>query len=169
MPEYLNAREVLGRLKMGKVADFTQSYFSQLVRDGVVPFHKLPGKRRKMFLYDEVKEAIINARDPSRDPQREANARRRQQAHTIPDIWSLIPTDFKPDQFTIPEGADMDEVEQEIITCNTTNATLAAFALELLRALPAEYHDRITAAAVRHSFGPEDLQETIALVEEEEE
>ena len=168
MPEYLNAREVLGRLKMGKVADFTQSYFSQLVRDGVIPYHKLPGKKRKMFIYDEVKEAIINARDPSRDPQREANARRRQQVSMLPDIWSLISTDFKPDQFTIPEGVDLDEVEQEIITCNTTNAVIAAFTSELLAAIPGEYHDRITAAAVRHSFGRELLQDTITLVEEED-
>lgn len=168
MSEYLNAREVLGRLKMGKVADFTQSYFSQMVRDGVVPFHRLPGKKRKMFIYDEVKEALVNARDPSRDPQREANARRRQQVRTLPDVWSLIPADFKPDQFSIPEGVDMDEVEQEIITCNTTNAVLAAFASELLRALPAEYHDRIMEASSRHAFGRELLQDTIALIEEED-
>ena len=168
MPEYLNAREVLGRLKMGKVADFTQSYFSQLVRDGVVPFHKLPGKRRKMFLYDEVKEAIVNARDPSRDPQREANARRRGEVRILPDIWNLIPADFSVDQFTIPEGVDLKEVEQEIITCNTANATLAAFASELLRMLPDEYHDRIVEAAARHAFGSELLQDTIALIEEED-
>jgi hypothetical protein len=62
--EYLSAREVVGRLKMGGVARITEAYFSQLVRDGKIPFHRLPGKRRKVYLYDEVKEAIIEARDP---------------------------------------------------------------------------------------------------------
>jgi len=168
MAEYLNAREVLGRLKMGKVADFTQSYFSQLVRDGVIPFHKLQGKKRKMFIYEEVKAAIEGARDPSRDSQREANARRRKATPSAPNPWNVIETDFSVDQFTIPDEVKVDEVEHEIVTCNTANATLAAFALELLATIPAQYHDRIIKAALRHIFKREQIQETIEEVLTEE-
>jgi len=168
MAEYLNAREVLGRLKMGKVADFSQSYFSQLVRDGMIPFHKLPGKKRKMFIYEEVKAAIEGARDPSRDSQREANARRRKATQSALNPWEAIDTDFNVDQFTIPDKVKVDEVEQEIVTCNTANAEIAAFALDLLATIPAQYHDRIIEAALRHTFKHEQIQETIeeALTEE---
>ncbi len=75
--EYLNAKQIIGRLKQGKVMDISEAYYSQLVRDGYLPFHKLPKKRRKFYLYNEVKLALLNMRDPSRDPQREAIQRKK--------------------------------------------------------------------------------------------
>ena len=75
--EYLNAKQIIGRLKQGKVMDISEAYYSQLVRDGYLPFHKLPKKRRKVYLYAEVKQALLDMRDPSRDPQREAIQRKK--------------------------------------------------------------------------------------------
>ena len=76
--EYLTASETLAKLKMGKVRNFTRQYFSQLVRDGYIPYHNLPGKKKKYYLYHDVKAALIAMRDPTRDAQREANARVRE-------------------------------------------------------------------------------------------
>lgn len=70
--EYLTAKQIIGKLKQGRVTDISEAYFSQMVRDGHIPFHKLPGKKRKHYLYDEVKQALSDVQDPSRDSQREA-------------------------------------------------------------------------------------------------
>ncbi len=75
--EYLNAKQIIGRLKQGKVMDISEAYYSQLVRDGYIPFHKIPKKRRKLYVYSEVKQALLDMRDPSRDPQRQAIQRKK--------------------------------------------------------------------------------------------
>ena len=77
--EYLNAKQIIGRLKQGRVTDISEAYFSQLVRDGAIPNHTIPGKKRKMYVYDEVKQALANIQDPTRDAQREANAERKRE------------------------------------------------------------------------------------------
>lgn len=72
--EYLTAKQIIGRLKQGRVTDISEAYFSQRVRDGCIPYHTLPGKKRKLYLYDEVKQSLADTQDPTRDAQREANA-----------------------------------------------------------------------------------------------
>jgi hypothetical protein len=76
--EYLTAKQTIGKLKQGRVTDISEAYFSQLVSMGAIPFHTIPGKKRKLYLYDEVKIALANIQDPSRDAQREANAEKRE-------------------------------------------------------------------------------------------
>ena len=96
--EYLTAKQTLGKLKQGRVTDISEAYFSQLVSMGAIPFHTIPGKKRKHYLYDEVKEALANFQDPSRDAQREANAKERvskQEAlNTIADERDEINTNY---------------------------------------------------------------------------
>ena len=71
--DYLTAKQTIGKLKQGRVTDISEAYFSQLVSMGAIPFHMIPGKKRKLYLYDEVKKALANSRDPSRDAQREVH------------------------------------------------------------------------------------------------
>lgn len=77
--EYLTAKQIIGKLKQGRVMDISEAYFSQLVKTGFIPSHTMPGKRRKLYLYDEVKEMLDTIKDPSREPQREANKRKREE------------------------------------------------------------------------------------------
>lgn len=69
--EYLNAKQVIGKLKQGGTCSITESYFSQLVKRGVVPFYTVPGRRRKMYIYAEAKKAVLEAQDPAYDARRE--------------------------------------------------------------------------------------------------
>lgn len=75
--EYLTAKQTIGKLRQGKVTDISEAYFSQLVTTGAIPFHTVPGKKRKLYLYDEVKRALANIQDPTRDAQREAVVRKK--------------------------------------------------------------------------------------------
>ena len=70
--EYLTAKQTVGKLKQGRVTDISEAYFSQLVKIGAIPHHTVPGKKRKLYLYDEVKEALSRIQDPTRDAQRDA-------------------------------------------------------------------------------------------------
>ncbi len=72
--ELITAKEVVQKLKQGGTADISTAYFSKLVTKKIIPFHTVPGKKRKMFIYDEAKKALIDSQDPTRDAQREANA-----------------------------------------------------------------------------------------------
>ncbi len=60
---------------------YHKSYFSRLVSKGVIRHHKIPGKKKKYFRLEEVKEDLLNNEDPKRDPQREANARKRRECN----------------------------------------------------------------------------------------
>lgn len=75
--EYLTAKQTINKLKQGRVTDISEAYFSQLVSTGALPFHTIPGKKRKLYLYDEVKKALADIQDPTRDAQREAIARKK--------------------------------------------------------------------------------------------
>ena len=72
------AKEVVSKLKQGGAADISVAYFSQLVTMGVIPFHVIPGKKRKLFYYDEAKRALLENQDPTRDAQRDANKREKE-------------------------------------------------------------------------------------------
>ncbi|ADV45488.1 hypothetical protein [Nitratifractor salsuginis] len=139
MPEYLTAREVVGRLKMGKVASFTESYFSQLVRDGAIPYHRKPGKKRRLFIFDEVKEALEGIRDPSRDPQRKANAKRRErssfdiQLNEVLNRINAKSRELQPECFDLTnlEDEDPEEFHRELERINGANMTLRDATYEL--------------------------------------
>lgn len=54
-----------------------KGYFSQLVSSGKIPFHDKPNSTKKFFKYEEVVKALDNIKDPTRDSQREANSKKR--------------------------------------------------------------------------------------------
>lgn len=56
---------------------FKKSYFSQMVKDGKIPWHPNPPSPKKFYKYSEVVEAIKSSEDPTRDGQREANKQKR--------------------------------------------------------------------------------------------
>ena len=76
--ELITAKAVVGKLKKGGTMTISEAYFSKMVRTGVVPYASTPGKKRRLFDYEVAKEALLEAKDPSREPQREANKRRRE-------------------------------------------------------------------------------------------
>ena len=58
MDDFITGREVCLRLKNDGLANFTTAYLTQLKKDGTVPYHILPGKRRAYYKYEEVKNAL---------------------------------------------------------------------------------------------------------------
>lgn len=151
--EYLNAKQIIGRLKQGRVADISEAYFSQLVRGGYIPYHKLKGKRRKLFLYEEVKKALSDMQDPTRDAQREANARRREkkQTHTTEEHLVRLEQRYQSaislEKITAEElkektgfnGVVLEHLSCDLIEAKTLNAYLSDIAIKqraFIRALP---------------------------------
>jgi len=65
-----SCREYLIRDGVGK---FDKGYFSRLLKQGRIPSHKNPSSKRKIFIYEEVKNALLEMRDPTRDVQRKLN------------------------------------------------------------------------------------------------
>ena len=167
MSEYLTARQVVNKLRQGRVMKISEAYFSQLVAAGVVPYHTLPGKRRKFYRYDEAKEAILGARDPSRESQRQANERKRNEG-TAAALGQLIECDFKADQFTIPTTADPEEVTCELTHINTVNTILLQVAYDLFQVLPESLHDAAAVVLLEHTISREDVQDAIEILGEEE-
>ena len=70
----ITGKEVVAKLKQGGAADISTAYFSKIVGMGHIPYHTIPGKKRKLFKYDEAKKALLDMQDPTRDAQREAVA-----------------------------------------------------------------------------------------------
>ncbi|WP_292660251.1 hypothetical protein [Nitratifractor sp.] len=167
MSEYLTARQVVNKLRQGRVMKISEAYFSQLVAAGVIPYHTIPGKRRKFYLYSETKEAILSARDPSREAQRQANERKRNEG-TAAALGRLIECGFKADQFTIPDTADPEEVTCELTHINTVNSVLLYLARDLFRVLPESLHDAAAVVLLEHAISRDDVQDTIEILGEEE-
>ena len=69
--ELIQGNTVVAKMKQGGVMDITTAYFSQLVKKGVVPYHTKPGRKRKLFYYEEAKKALIDNQNPAHDGRRE--------------------------------------------------------------------------------------------------
>lgn len=96
----MTANACLAALKKDGII-YSKSYFSQMVNDGKIPSHPKPPSPKKFFYYDEVKQAIEDHKDPTRDAQREANEKRREE----PTLMSLAGS--------YPSQADMTQEEKE--------------------------------------------------------
>lgn len=81
---------------------YTKGYFSQMTSDGKIPWHPKSGSPKKFYRYNEVKEAIKNTQDPTRDAQREANEQKR-----------IDPVDLFAAVGTYESVADMNDDERE--------------------------------------------------------
>ncbi|WP_416768511.1 hypothetical protein ACM66T_10170 [Sulfurimonas sp. ST-25] len=76
MIDLITATQCLKRLKNDGI-QYSKSYFSQMVADGKIRYHHKPPSPKKFFKYEEVKQDINDSKDPTRDAQREANAKAR--------------------------------------------------------------------------------------------
>jgi len=79
MYDLITATKCLSLLKSQDKITYSKSYFSQMVTDGKIPSHSKQGSPKKFFKYEEVKQAIEDTKDPTRDAQREANDKRREE------------------------------------------------------------------------------------------
>lgn len=75
----LTAAGCVRALRQHGVFKGRESYFSQLVSKGIIPFHTKNGSPKKWYYLEEVKEALKGWEDPSRDSQRIANEKRRKE------------------------------------------------------------------------------------------
>ena len=66
------------RLSQDGICTWDKAYFSRLHSSGKIPSHPNPTSKRKLYLYDEVKQAVIDMRSPSRDADREKNEEKRE-------------------------------------------------------------------------------------------
>jgi len=62
---------LVSQRKFAKIVGRSHAYINKLVRQGVIPVYD------KKIKVDEAKEILEKMKDPARDPQREANERRR--------------------------------------------------------------------------------------------
>ena len=103
MINLITANACLAALKKDGIV-YSKSYFPQMVNDGKIPHHAKPPSPKKFFYYDEVKTAIEDHKDPTRDAQREANEKRRKEE---PDLMSLAGS--------YESQADMTQEEKEAL------------------------------------------------------
>ena len=140
----LNAAECVRKLRQAGVYRGKESYFSQLVQKGVIPYHTKEASPKKWYILDEVKEALKEWEDPTRDAQRERNAQNREaslenrvertQKMIQQQVYQLnnIPTLTK-EMFNLEELEDMseDEFAKELDELNTVHRLLSDMATEL--------------------------------------
>ena len=77
MTVFINATECIKKLAENNIK-IGKGYFSQLKKNGKIPHKYNPSSKRKIYIYDEVFSALKDMKDPTRDPQREANRRARE-------------------------------------------------------------------------------------------
>ena len=73
----ITAAECVRKMRQAGIYKGKESYFSQLVQKGVIPFHEKEGSPKKWYVLEEVKKALKGWEDPTRDSQREENEKRR--------------------------------------------------------------------------------------------
>lgn len=70
----INATECIKKLAESDI-NIKKGYFSQLKKSEKIPHQYNPASKTKIYVYDEVFNALKDMKDPTRDPQREANRR----------------------------------------------------------------------------------------------
>jgi len=109
MVNLLTANACLAALKKDGII-YSKSYFSQMVNDGKIPSHPKPPSPKKFFYYDEVKKAIDEHKDPSRDAQREANEKRREE----PTLMSLVGSYESEADMSYEEKEELRRIKEEV-------------------------------------------------------
>jgi hypothetical protein len=136
----VSGAECVRRMRQAHVFNGGESYFSQLAKSGAIPWHEKPGSKRRWYYVSEVTEAIKGIEDPARDPQRQANARRRTErgndaARTREETERLLEwieryaSTMEPEHFDLGEGEiNQEEFAKELEEINAQNAILREFA-----------------------------------------
>lgn len=109
MVNLLTANACLAALKKDGIV-YSKSYFSQMVNDGKIPSHPKPPSPKKFFYYDEVKAAIEEHKDPTRDAQREANEKRREE----PTLMSIAGSYPSQADMTLEEKEALKQEQEEL-------------------------------------------------------
>lgn len=109
MVNLLTANACLSALKKDGIV-YSKSYFSQMVSDGKIPTHPKPPSPKKFFYYDEVKAAIEEHKDPSRDAQRESNEKRREE----PNLMSAIGSYESEADMSDEEKEELRKIREEV-------------------------------------------------------
>lgn len=115
MLDLITATRCLQMLREKDGIKYSKSYFSQMVKDGRIPYHHKPDSPKKFFKYDEVRKAIEDSKDPTRDAQREANEKRRKKenASLLEAVGSYASTaDMTPEEMEA-EQKELQRIRQE--------------------------------------------------------
>jgi len=146
----ISGAECVRRLRQAGVFKGKESYFSQLVQKGVIPYHNKAASPKKWYVLDEVKKALKEWEDPTRDAQRDANEAKRRALQSVDDkvgqveqaIYTKLQTfkdikELKKDDYNLEELEDMseDEFEQEIREINHDNLLIIEMANDYVRHL----------------------------------
>lgn len=141
----ITATECVNKLRQAGIYKGKLPYFVQLVNSGWIPYHEKDGSSKRWYKYEEVKAAIKDMEDPTRDAQREANQRKRkpepikadQTPQQITEILEKIKhiEELKPEAF---DRSQLDPKDAETFTCdiaaiNEANGTIRDLTFELLR------------------------------------
>ncbi|QOP42487.1 hypothetical protein FJR45_00355 [Sulfurimonas sediminis] len=150
----ISGAECVRRLRQAGVYKGKESYFSQLVQKGVIPYHQKEASPKKWYVLDEVKQALKDWEDPSRDAQREANEAKRRELAISQKINELESTllanieSFKSvktlnaDDFNLDDLEDMtqEEFKQELKEINSSNMLISEMATDYFRELSEKGH-----------------------------
>lgn len=142
--ELITATECVNRLRQAGVFKGKLPYFIQLVNTGWIPHHEKPGSSKRWYRYEEAKAAIREMEDPTRDPQREANAAKRKpdpiEDDQTPQRITAVLEKIKQFETLRPEAFDRSQLDPEdaetfecdIAAMNEANATVSELAFDLL-------------------------------------
>ena len=146
----ISGAECVRRLRQAGVFRGKESYFSQLVQKGVIPYHNKAASPKKWYVLDEVKKALKEWEDPTRDAQREANEAKRRALQSVDDkvgqveqaIYTKLQTfkdikELKKDDYNLEDLEDIseDEFEQELREVNHDNLLITEMANDFIRHL----------------------------------
>ncbi len=142
--ELITATECVNKLRQAGVFKGKLPYFISLVNQGWIPSHEKAGSSKRWYVYVEAKAALKGMEDPTRDPQREANDRKRKpepiKEDTTPQQITEVLTKIKQFESLRPEAFDRSQLDPEdaatfecdIAAMNEANATVSELTFDLL-------------------------------------
>jgi len=144
----ISGAECVRRLRQAGVFKGKESYFSQLVQKGVIPYHNKEASPKKWYILDEVKKALKEWEDPRRDAQREANEKRRNELNAKDDQmekfelqvekrlqWFNSMPELQIEDFNLEDLEDMtrEEFMQELQEINSNNNLIKEMANDFVQ------------------------------------
>jgi hypothetical protein len=130
MVDFINAATCLKLLKERDGISYSKSYFSQMVKDGKIPTHKKHNSPKDFYKYHEVLKAIEDAKDPTRDSQRQTHKQKREERQESSTLFDAAGTyssiaDMSPEEKKVYEEKqeaaskllqEAEETKKEILT-----------------------------------------------------
>jgi len=144
----ISGAECVRRLRQAGVFKGKESYFSQLVQKGIIPYHNKAASPKKWYVLDEVKQALKEWEDPTRDAQREANEKKRNELNAKDDQmekfelqvekrlqWFNSMPELQIEDFNLEDLEDMtrEEFMQELQEINSNNNLIKEMANDFVQ------------------------------------